>query len=629
MAPKLAWILRLSTTLATVLFLAFVAQGTMSSLVDENDRKPSTFVIQALSTEGRSAGDVSQELWVEALIMDGALLRWDSVKRSSNWQVVDKRGSGLPPSLSYKEVSQPGFLTFQGRSFLAILHANRWSGIIRVDRDGRESQVIDGTAVEGQERLIVVEDPTVKPSVALYLGALVLFGGLAYWFSPIRTERGNTPWLIFFLFVFHILFWASQCIGTTNDSSGYLMGFQSFYKGQSGSFPPGYPLLLGVVGSISGDSLGRWITLTQHCMVILAGVWIYFLLQRIIPDELAMIGGLLAGAFPSSLIMSQSVMSEIPTLFAMVGALYFAVRSVETGGLLFAILAGFLTGWAGTMRAVPLAALIPSLCIVYLWSQPKKKFLLAGMTIAVTAGIVLLPVLWIWLGSGRPMLSNSMGFHLFNRVVTEQKQLDEEGPATRLFLTLLEGKNPMGVVHWEIREQGRVRELSYPEQETLLRQVALEGIRKDPWGYLIYSLPLAWKVLLGDPFGGWIPAWGDTISSYPRFENPPPLAFTASSLAQRQNLERAHRVLWPILCWAAIVGTFLGLFLPQRPLILALAWVPIGYLFASASVEYFNPRFNVAIVPFVAALAMIPLGLGLNRLTIRRRDGYPDRKKVC
>lgn len=37
------------------------------------------------------------------------------------------------------------------------------------------------------------------------------------------------------------------------------------------------------------------------------------------------------------------------------------------------------------------------------------------------------------------------------------------------------------------------------------------------------------------------------------------------------------------------------------------AWVPVGYLLSSAGVEHSNPRFNAPIIPFVAALAMIPL----------------------
>lgn len=234
-----------------------------------------------------------------------------------------------------------------------------------------------------------------------------------------------------------------------------------------------------------------------------------------------MVGGLLAGALAPTLTISQAVMSETPTLFAMVGALYLAVRSAETGRLLFAILAGLLTGWAGTMRIVPLVALIPSICIVTMLTQAKRRFFLAGITLTITAGVVLLPVLWLWQKSGQPALANSAGYHLFNRVVTEQKLLDEEGPATKILQTLLQGKDPRGLDHWEIRQQGRVRELSYLEVETLLRKVSLEGIRKDPWGYLTYSHRLAWNVLLAAP-SEWIPYWGQTISSYPRLENPPP-----------------------------------------------------------------------------------------------------------
>ena len=607
MTPKLTSILRLCTTVVTALLLALVAQDATSSLLDEHDRTPSTFVIQALPKDGDSAEDASQELWIEAIVADGQLLRWNSVKSSGNWQVVDKKGFGLPPYLLYKGTSQPGFLTFPGKSFLAIINANRWPGIVRVERNGRETQVVDGASLKREDGAIVIEDPSAKPSLGVYLGTLALFGVLVYWFGSIRIERRHTFWLILVLVVIHVLFWANQCIGSTNDSLAYLTSFQDFHKGQSSYFPPGYPVFLGLLGGLTGQSLGRWVALTQHCMVIFAGVWIYLLLRRIIPEEPALIGGLLAGALPSSLIMPQSVMSEIPTLFTMVGALYFAVRAGETGRPSLAILAGLLTGWAGTMRVVPLPALIPSLCIVYLGAA-RKRLLLAGVTVVVTAGAVLLPVLWTWLGSRQPMLSNSVGLHLFNRVVNEQQLLDEEGPATRHLLALLEGKNPRGVPHWEIREQGRVRELSYTALEALFREVALEGIRKDPWGYLIYSLHLAGKEFVGDPLPA--TAWGNTIPSYPRLENPPLVAFTAFSLARRQSLERVHRVLWPFLCWAAIAGVFVGFLLPQRLLILALAWAPMGYLLASAFVEAYNPRYNVAIVPFVAALAMIPLGLG-------------------
>jgi hypothetical protein len=624
MSTRISLILRLCITLATVLFLAFVARNTLTFPVDQSSRERSTFVIHVSGNEDIGSDTASQELWVRALLVDGQLLRWNSVRRTSNWHVPDRMG--LPPFLLYRQDSKPALLTFQGRNFLAILQPQKWSGSIwvewsgsiRVEQDGKEVQVIDLKALRGRENLIVAENPVSRPSTAIFVGALVLFGSLACWFGPIRSRRGSTPWLVLFLSFLHILFWASQCVGTTNDSPAYLETFSLLLRGQPSFFPPGYPALLGLVGSISSEGVGRWVTLIQHGMVILAGVWIYFLLRRIIPEELALVGGLLAGALPPVLTMPQTVMSEIPTLFAMVGAMYFSVRCAETGRLAFSIVAGLLTGWAGTMRGVPLAALLPSIIIVHMLAKAKRKFLLLGVTIAVTAGVVLIPILWVWQNSGRPVLADSLGSHLFNRVVTEQRQLDEDGPATKRLLTLLEGKDPRGIPCWEILGHRRVSELSRLEGETLLRKVSLEGIRKDPLGYLSYSPRLAWNVLVADPYW-WILAWGDTIAPYPRLETPPPVAITASSLTWRWTLEEIHRVLWPILCWAAVAGIFLGLLSPQRILILALAWVPTGYLLSSAFVEYFNPRYNVAIVPFVAALSMVPFGLILTRFTSREQ----------
>ena len=197
-----------------------------------------------------------------------------------------------------------------------------------------------------------------------------------------------------------------------------------------------------------------------------------------------------------------------------------------------------------------------------------------------------------------------MGLHLFNRVVMEQKQLDEDGPATKTLTTLLGGKDlRAGDGWWNIQELVRLEDRQF---ELLLRRVAWEGIRKDPWHMSAYTPYLAWKVLMADA-SSWLPYWGDTSQRYPSLEHAPLLTFTASSWEWRLTLEEIHKTSWNVLCWLAIAGVFLGLALPQHNLALALAWVPIGYLLSSVSVEYFNPRFNAPIIPFVSALAMIPL----------------------
>jgi hypothetical protein len=115
----------------------------------------------------------------------------------------------------------------------------------------------------------------------------------------------------------------------------------------------------------------------------------------------------------------------------------------------------------------------------------------------------------------------------------------------------------------------------------------------------------------------WIPAWGETIPTFPRLENPPLLSLTASSLAWRWTLEEINRDLWPIICWAAVAGTLLGLLLPQRSLILALAWIPAGYLLSSALLEKFSARYNPAILPFVVALSMVPLAMVLTFFNLK------------
>lgn len=61
---RIGWILRFCITLATVLVLAFIAQNTLSFLVDFKNREPRTFVIQAIAKEGASSEDASQELWI-------------------------------------------------------------------------------------------------------------------------------------------------------------------------------------------------------------------------------------------------------------------------------------------------------------------------------------------------------------------------------------------------------------------------------------------------------------------------------------------------------------------------------------------------------------------------------------
>lgn len=598
--------LRWLITVATVACLAWSAQHTLGALNSSTDGDDSSLTVHSFDQGGRDAGGGRPQVWLDSLIVDGQLLRWESLRQMNGWEAITQRGSGLPPSLLYKDSEGPALVHFQGSRWLATIRANQWAGTVRVEQQGTRERVVEVQALQGPERQMIIESPEVPSSSLLFMAGIAGFSGLAWWCGPIRRGRSMVPWLILFLSVFHLLFWVSQCVGTNNDSPGYLDAIREvFVHGEPSYFPPGYPALLGIGESLSGEHLGRWITLVQHGMAVLGGLWIYLLLLRIVPGEVALFAGILAGALTPTLTVAQAVMSETPTFFAMAGALYFTVRSAETGHWRFAVLAGVLTGWAGTLRVVPLAALLPSICLIYGCGNLRGRYRQMGVTLITAAFIVLLPISWCWYKSGRPQLTYSQGFHLFNRVVTEQRQLDAEAPATSTLLTLLDGMDPRGVAWWDVRDHGRVRDLSDEEAELLFRRVSMEGIRKDPWAYFSYTPLLAWRMLFAP--ADWIPAWGDTIAFHHSLESPPPLGVTGASLAWREAMERAHRVAWPILCWAALGGLLCGILLPGRALALALAWVPAGYLLSSAGVEYFSPRYNAAVAPFVAALAVIPL----------------------
>jgi hypothetical protein len=270
---------------------------------------------------------------------------------------------------------------------------------------------------------------------------------------------------------------------------------------------------------------------------------------------------------------------------------------------------------------IPLAALIPAACIVH-WSLRRRKaarplVALAAVSLACLGG----PIAWFWCKSGRPALTTSTGLHLHNRVVNEQKLLDRNAPAARKLLAAVRGADPAAFAWWDLCEFPGLRDWDPLEQERLLRQVAVEGIRLDPLGYLRYTPWLAWRMFVAPT--DWIAPWAETNDVSSEMESPPILALTSSSLDWRLTWEEMHRLAWPVLCWAAIVGATFGMMSRHRALVLALAWIPAGYLLGSASVEHFAPRYNAAVAPFIALLATLPLEYVRNLLQLRTRAAEP------
>jgi Dolichyl-phosphate-mannose-protein mannosyltransferase len=616
--------IRAIITALTVMYLAFAAQTALSYLVTSGDAVAGPIAIEATARD--TTGATTPHLWMQALIVDGKALRWEAADQITGWGVADHQT--YPAYLEHKQEARPGIVKFRGKRFTAVVQLYQWSGVIVIKRNGRTTQEI--SVQPSQTALINLEDPTARGSAVMFFGTLALFVGCAWWFGPLRPGRGCVIWLVLFLGTLHLLYWASHPVATTGDSVGYIRSVPQLLAGVPAYYPPGYPAFLWFFRGLAGEYLGSLVTLFQHALVVVAAVWLYRIMREIVSEGLAFAGAVIAGAVSPALTAPQAVTTEATTYFAIVGSLYCALRSTRNRSVPFMAMAGVLAGGAGTLRVVPIVALLPAFCLIYL---SDRRLQLRPLAITLTAAVVTLsiPLLWFWAKSGRPLLADSAGYHIFNRVIIEQQHLDEYGPATRELLVLLSGKDPRVFSdHSQVREQAKILELGWHKSELLMRQVALEGIYKNPWSYLAYTPYLAFRTLLVPT--NFLPPWPDTNQIEPVLENAPLLACTEASIAWRQTLDETNRVLWPTLCWLAIAGTLAGLAGRQRLLILALAWVPVGYLLASAAVENFCPRYNASVVPLVAILAMIPLDLvqkALRRELSRFLGAQPQKEQAA
>jgi hypothetical protein len=582
----------------TIITLAFAAKASLGSFARSDQQEIETFEVEA-------GGDRDFSVRITSIV-DGRALPFASMDHEGSWSAGNARQVLHGPT---PDGRGPSLLRFRGRELVLAVEGLAGSGFVGLSRGGASVVTMDPVTAGTGRRRLAFESPSSSsgwPALAL---TLLLCTACAWWFGPIRAGRESMAWLVFYLSAFHLLVWVNQCVGSTNDSHAYVRAYAEIVRGEPAYFPPGYPVFVGLVGSLAGDSLGRYVTMIQHGMIVAASAWIYLLLRRFVPEPVAFLAGIVAGALSPAPTLAQSVMSEAPTLFAMVGALYFAVRSVETEHWFPALVAGLLAGWAGLLRVVPLAGLVPAMGVIQGLSARSRRLRRVGITLAVTCAMIAFPLMWFGRRSGRLLLTDSAGFHLFNRVVNEQRQLDDDGPSTRILLGLLEDRSPRGVDVWRIVEQVERRSgMTESQIESLLGEVAREAIRKDPWAYLFFTPSLAVRIMLDGSLGEWILAWGETGVVHPRLETPPPLGLTASGLIWRWTLEDIYRRAWPKICLLAIGGVILGAVHPHRLPILALACLPAGYLLATAAAEFHCPRYNVPVMPFIVALAAVPLG---------------------
>lgn len=577
---------------------------------------------------------------IDHLFVDGRRARYANLRFTGNWErgwawkpptadlqarIRDGTGrwlvSGIPWSTRWTVNEIPAgataSLSFEARKAAFLLDRRGHCGRITIYAGTSAVWSDPCSRFTGSERYLAIDlpGPSSAPRWPLVMG-LALFLALAAVAQPWVNDRRLGSWLLFYLLVLHSLTWLSSSTGVVSDSLAEIPVLGGILGGYPGYFAPGYPLLVGLGHWLAPDSAGLAITLLQHLMMIAALWWCFRILQRCVGTPLAFLTCLIAGAAAPTLFYPQTLESENPAIFGMVGALYFAARYRDGGKSLDGVAGGGLLGVAGLSRAVPFAAGIPAIFAIMSGLRPPgAKLRRVGLIIGMAGVLLALPAVWFKARSGSFTLASSFGLHLYDRAVSGQGLFDESGPATGRLLRLaspltageLRSLQLAPGRHHRLQDILMSKGLTGRQVNSLLGRVAWEGIRSAPFAFIVYSIRQAWTQYFDNPTG-MITWWANPgAKSANEFETAPLLGVHAGALLWRHEVDRQFGVLWKCVSILALASVFTFWTVADPTLFLGLLLMSLGYLMGLSLLELEVPRYTAAVVPLVFALAAGPL----------------------
>lgn len=569
--------------------------------------EPVEVVVAAPGPDDRNPAAKSNEVWLRKVVADGRVLRPADLLRTGNWE---QEGGWPSPVLIHRNDAAPASVSFRARSAAIEFVRSEWSGIVTL-RAGEHTARIDLCAPPGPS--MWVDMP--RPPTPWWLGALPWAALAVVWSAarPWRDDRAAARFLVAILFAAHAVAAAMLPVDTTNDSVEYLPCFvQNLDRGEPAYFPPGYGLFLAACDAVPAATIGGVAAVTQH---VLAAASIWALRPLVAAAAGAWVGLLwlaLATWFAPALLTPRLVMSETLAFATMAGALAAAHAAVGVGRPGRFALAGVALGLGVVSRVVPLAGAGPAIALLALGLPGLRRRLAAvGAAVGVVFAMIAVPVGWFAAHGHGLALSSAVGRHLYNRVVHEQKLVAPSGPATDRVRAALPNVDLPTLPHWELYWSLQATAVK-DEAESLIGAVAFEALRAHPVDYLAFTIPHTWRNLSADASAYLLQGAG-TQKWQPAYEAASPLGTTGDAMARGRTLVGASAAIWPWACWACIASLVFAAFTRVPRVSLALAVVPLGYLFATSLIEYHLPRYQFAVAPFVLAAAMTALGASWRR----------------
>jgi hypothetical protein len=206
----------------------------------------------------------------------------------------------------------------------------------------------------------------------------------------------GAPWVVLAIVVAHLAgAWYMRIagFGWGEDDAGYLLlaqelrhfsyrDVQDVLAPMHARFPPGFPLLLALVGPLVGDSVDALIGVVALCSA--GSIFLLYAAARSrVGDEVAVLCALLYAINPITLQYAGILMAEAPFRLLVTTALWALTR--EDDSPWFAVLAGGATCAAALTRSAGVVFIV-ALMVYWVTQRRYRRAMLLGVAAALTVG---------------------------------------------------------------------------------------------------------------------------------------------------------------------------------------------------------------------------------------------------